>query len=105
MQFARLSAGRAKRIVYGMFGGGDADSSKMMDWKRCIVGGRASIETFDLDERPNLARAEKYWAEAVKGSHSFLRARRLICRMPRYRSGDELVRAVIEKYAATQATR
>lgn len=105
MQFAKLSAGRAKRIVYGMFGGGDADTSRMMDCKRCIVGGQASIEAFDLDERPNLALAEKNWAGAVKGSHGFLRARRLICRMPHYRSGDELVRAVIEKDAATEGTR
>ena len=76
-----------------------------MDRKRCMVGGQSSIEAFALDVGPNPALAEQCWPEEVKGSRGVLRARRLTSRMPQCRSGDELVRAVIEQNAATEASR
>jgi hypothetical protein len=39
--------------------------------------------------------ADKYWAEEVKGSNSFIqRTKRLILRVPHYQSGEEQTRQV-----------
>jgi hypothetical protein len=104
-EFARLSAGPARQIARGIFCSGDAEASRMMDRKRCIVADEASMEAFDCDERPNPALARKCRAGEVNGSHRFMRAGRSICRLPHGRSGDELVRTVIERNAATETTR
>ena len=43
----------------------------------------------------NLELAEKYWKEEVAGSNSiWQRTKRLIFRVPHYRSGEELARDV-----------
>jgi hypothetical protein len=67
---------------------------------------RHSKDTFELDDKPNLALAEKYWAEEAKGCNGFRRrASRPIFRMPHYRSDEGLARAVPEKKAATKEVR
>ena len=96
----------ANGIAYGIPWGGDADRWKMIDGKLYIFGGQASQEAFELDEKANLALAEKYWNEEVKGSNSFLqRSKRLLFRVPHYQSGEELARAVARKKAATDGAR
>jgi YHS domain-containing protein len=96
----------ANGIAYGIPWGGDAERWKMIDGRLYIFGGQASQEAFELDEKTNLALAEKYWAEEVKGSNSFMqRSRRLIFRVPHYQSGEDLARAVAQKKAATDAGR
>lgn len=89
-------------IVYGIPWGGDADTWKMIDGKLYIFGGQASKDAFELDEKANLALAEKYWNEEVKGRNSFIqRAQRLVFKVPHYQSGEELAKAV----AAAKASR
>ena len=82
-------------IVYGIPWGGDADTWKLIDGKLYIFGGQASKDAFELDEKANLALAEKYWNEEVKGRNSFIqRAQRLVFKVPHYKSGEELAQAV-----------
>jgi YHS domain-containing protein len=82
-------------IVYGIPWGGDADTWKMIGGKLYIFGGQASKDAFDIDEKANLALAEKYWSEEIQGSNSFIqRAKRLVFKVPHYKSGEELAKAV-----------
>lgn len=85
----------ANGITYGIPWGGDADTWKMVDGKLYIFGGQASKDAFELDQKKNLALAEAYWKDEVAGNNSFLqRFKRLIFRVPHYRSGEDLARAV-----------
>ncbi|MEO8386500.1 MAG: YHS domain-containing (seleno)protein [Betaproteobacteria bacterium] len=87
----------ADGIVYGIPWGGDGDTWKMIDGKLYIFGGQGSKDAFLLDEAGNLALAKKYWAEEVQGSNSIAqRTKRLIFRVPHYKSGEELAKAVAE---------
>lgn len=88
-------------IVYGIPWGGDADTWKLIDGKLYIFGGQASKDAFELDQKANLALAEQYWHEEVKGRNSFLqRAQRLVFRVPHYKSGEALAKAVADARAA-----
>lgn len=87
----------ANGIVYGIPWGGDADTWKMIDGKLYIFGGQASKDAFELDEKANLALAERYWNEEVKGRNSiFQRTWRLMFKVPHYKSGEALAKAVEE---------
>lgn len=87
----------ANGIVYGIPWGGDADTWKMIDGKLYIFGGQASKDAFELDEKANLALAERYWNEEVKGRNSiFQRTWRLMFKVPHYKSGEALAKAVAE---------
>lgn len=93
----------ANGIAYGIPWGGDADTWKIIDGKLYIFGGQASQDGWDLDEPANLALANRYWAEEVKGSNSFLqRTKRLVLRVPHYKTGEELAREVAAAKAARQ---
>jgi YHS domain-containing protein len=82
-------------IVYGIPWGGDADTWEMIDGKLYIFGGRGSRDAFMLDVPRNLALANKYWNEEVNGSNAFFqRTRRLVMRVPHYKSGQELAAEV-----------
>ena len=85
----------ANGISYGIPWGGDADRFKMINGKLYIFGGQGSLDAWNLDEKRNFALAEKYWKEEVAGSNSFWqRTKRLIFRVPHYKSGEELAREV-----------
>jgi YHS domain-containing protein len=85
----------ANGVMFGIPWGGDADSLKMTDGKLYLFGGQGSKDAFLLDEKANIALADKYWAEEVKGSNSFIqRTKRLILRVPHYQSGEEQARQV-----------
>lgn len=85
----------ANGVVYGIPWGGDADTWKMVDGKLYIFGGQGSKDAFLLDEKANLALADRYWQQEVSGNHSFVqRARRLVFKVPHYKTGDELAKAV-----------
>ena len=82
-------------IVYGIPWGGDADTWAMIDGKLYIFGGRASRDAFMLDVPGNMALANKYWNEEVNGSNAFWqRAKRMVFRVPHYKSGGELAAEV-----------
>ena len=85
----------ANGIVYGIPWGGDADSWRMIDGKLYIFGGAGSRDGFLIDVPGNTKLADKYWAEEVNGSNSFWqRSKRLVFRVPHYKSGAELAAAV-----------
>ena len=91
----------ADGLVYGIPWGGDADTWRMIDGKLYIFGGQDSQDAFELDIPRNLVLADKYWKEEVAGSNSFIqRGRRLVFRVPHYKSGEELERAVAAAKAA-----
>jgi YHS domain-containing protein len=90
----------ANGVMFGIPWGGDADSWKMTDGKLYLFGGQASKDAFLLEEKANIALADKYWAEEVKGSHSFIqRTKRLIFRVPHYQTGAEQARQVADSKA------
>lgn len=91
----------ANGIAYGIPWGGDADTWRIIDGRLYVFGGKASLEAFELDTAGNLALAQRYWSEEISGRNSFLqRAKRLVFRVPHYRSGEELARMVEEVRAA-----
>ncbi len=88
----------ANGIVYGIPWGGDADSWRMIDGKLYIFGGAGSRDGYLLDVPGNTKLADKYWAEEVAGSNSFWqRSKRLILRVPHYKSGAELAAVAAAK--------
>jgi YHS domain-containing protein len=90
----------ANGLVYAIPWGGDADTWKMINGKLYIFGGQASKDGFEVDEKKNLALAESYWKDEVAGNNSFFqRWKRLVFRVPHYKSGEELAKAVAEAKA------
>ena len=90
----------ANGMAYGIPWGGDADTWVMVDGKLYINGGAASKAAFLLDVPGNIKLADKYWSEEVQGSNSFVqRARRLVFKVPHYKTGAELDRLVKEAAA------
>ncbi|MCP5265922.1 MAG: hypothetical protein H6934_07405 [Burkholderiaceae bacterium] len=85
----------ANGIVYGIPWGGDADTWRIFDGKLYIFGGAGSRDAFLLDVPGNLKLAHRYWDEEVRNSNAFFqRARRLVFKVPHYKSGQELAEAV-----------
>ena len=85
----------ANGITYGIPWGGDADRFKMIGGKLYMFGGQGSLDGWNIDEKRNLDLAEKYWKEEVAGSNSiWQRTKRLVFRVPHYRSGEDLARDV-----------
>jgi YHS domain-containing protein len=82
-------------IVYGIPWGGDANTWEMIDGKLYIFGGRGSRDAFMLDVPRNLALANKYWNEEVNGANAlWQRSKRMVMRVPHYKSGEELAAEV-----------
>ena len=82
-------------IVYAIPWGGNVDTWWMHDGKLYIFGGQGSYDAFMLDAPRNLALAEKYWGDEVNGSNAFIqRTKRLIFRVPHYKSGKGLAEEV-----------
>jgi YHS domain-containing protein len=82
-------------IAYAIPWGGDADKFRIVDGKLYMFGGQGSLDAFMLDPKHNMELANKYWSEEVNGSNAFLqRTKRLIFRVPHYKSGKELAEEV-----------
>ncbi len=91
----------ANGINYGIPWGGDADTWRIIDGKLYIFGGAGSRAAFELDPKQNLALADRYWRDEVAGSNSYIqRSKRLIFRVPHYKSGAELDKMVKEAAAS-----
>lgn len=87
-------------ISYAIPWGGDADTWSLIDGKLYIFGGQASKDAFELDVPGNLKLANQYWASEVAGTNSFWqRGKRLVFRVPHYKSGEELAKMVAEAKA------
>ena len=92
----------ANGIAYGIPWGGDADTWRVIDGKLYIFGGRGSQEAFELDVPGNRALADRYWNDEVRGTNSFWqRSKRLVWRVPHYKSGEELA-AMVSKARASK---
>jgi YHS domain-containing protein len=90
----------ANGIVYGIPWGGDADTWAMVDGKLYIFGGQASRDAFMLRQKDNIALADRYWREEVQGGNSFVqRAKRLVFKVPHYKTGEELAAEVASSRA------
>jgi YHS domain-containing protein len=90
----------ANGLVYGIPWGGDADTWRMVDGKLYIFGGAGSRDAWMLDEKANLAMADRYWKDEVEGSNSFFqRTKRLVFKVPHYKSGSELAAMVSDAKA------
>ncbi len=93
----------ANGIVYGIPWGGDADSWRIVNGKLYVFGGSGSKKGFELDLPANTAMADKYWKEEVSGSNAFVqRTKRLVMRVPHYKSGEELAKLVAQKEGAAK---
>jgi YHS domain-containing protein len=78
-------------IAYGIPWGGDPDTWKIIDGKLYIFGGESSRNYFLMDEKKNLALADRYWNEEIKGNNAVVqRYKRLVLRVPHYKTGKEL---------------
>ena len=81
----------ANGIAYSIPWGGDGDAWKIVNGKLYIFGGQSSKNYFLVDEAANLKLADQYWQTEVKGSTAVLqRYKRLVLRVPHYKSGTEL---------------
>ncbi len=91
----------ANGVAYGIPWGGDADTWLLRDGKLYIFGGAGSRRAFLMDRELNTQRADKYWAEEVQGSNSFVqRSKRMVLRVDHYRSGEALEAEYQQRKAA-----
>lgn len=80
----------ANGIMFGIPWGGNATDFRVVNGKTYIFGGEVSQAAFELELEKNIALADEYWAQEVKGNNSFIqRAKRLVVRVPHYKSGEE----------------
>ena len=85
----------ANGLVFGIPWGGDADTWRIDNGRLFIFGGAGSKAAFELDVKRNTELADQYWRDEVAGSNSFLqRAKRMVFRVPHYKSGEDLAKAV-----------
>jgi YHS domain-containing protein len=81
----------ANGIVYGIPWGGDGDTWKIIDGKLTIFGGQSSRNYFLMGEKINIKLAQQYWEQEVKGNSAlWQRYKRLLFRVPHYKTGEEL---------------
>ena len=80
----------ANGIMFGIPWGGNATDFKMANGKLYIFGGQVSQAAFELELDKNIALADQYWEQEIKGNNSFIqRAKRLVIRVPHYKTGEE----------------
>lgn len=81
----------ANGIAYAIPWGGDPDTWKIIDGKLYIFGGQSSKNYFLMDEKRNLGLAHRYWSGEVSGMPPRIQtAKRLVFKVPHYRTGKEL---------------
>ena len=82
----------ANGIVYGIPWGGEPDAWQIIDGELYIFGSQNAKKYFLMDEERNLQLADRYWDTEMKTMSSAFaqRVKRLIARVPHYKTGDEL---------------
>ncbi len=81
----------ANGIVYGIPWGGDPDTWRIVNDRLFIFGGEGSKRYWSMDEKRNLDLGDQYWRDEVKGSTPVIqRYKRLVFRVPHYKTGTEL---------------
>ena len=92
-------------IVYGVPWGGDADVFRIIDGRLFMFGGTGSRDAFELDTPGNVKLADRYWKDEVAGSNSFFqRMKRLVFRVPHYKSDSQLALDVAAAKANPKTT-
>jgi YHS domain-containing protein len=92
----------ANGIAYAIPWGGSPQSWLIVDGRLYIFGGETSRAAFALDLKNQIALADRYWRDEVDGRNSFVqRTRRLVFRVPHYKSDGELAAAVAAARAAS----
>jgi YHS domain-containing protein len=90
----------ANGVSFAIPWGGDADAFRMEGGRLFIFGGKESKEAFELDVPGNIRLADKYWDEEIAGNNSWWqRGKRMVLRVPHYKSGAELAKMVAEAKA------
>ncbi|MBL8343722.1 MAG: YHS domain-containing protein [Rubrivivax sp.] len=90
----------ANGVSFAIPWGGDADTFRMEGARLLIFGGKESKDAFELDVPGNLKLAEKYWNEEIAGNNSWWqRYKRMVFRVPHYKSGPELAKMVADAKA------
>ena len=80
----------ANGIMFGIPWGGNATDFNVVNGQLYIFGGTVSQAAFELEMEKNIALADDYWEQEVKGNNSFIqRAKRLVIRVPHYKTGEE----------------
>ena len=81
----------ANSMVYAIPWGGDPETWKIIDGRLYIFAGVAARRHFMMDEEANVRLAQRYWKNEVEGGFAIVqRARRLVVRVPHYKSDKEL---------------
>ena len=81
--------------------GGGPNTWRIYHGKLYVFGGQGSRDQFEMDTELNLQRAHKYWNEEVAGSNALLtRIKRLVFRVPHYKTDRELKEEWESKLAA-----
>jgi hypothetical protein len=71
--------------------GGGPNTWRIYRGKLYVFGGQVSRDQFEMDTELNLQRAHRYWNEEVAGSWAlYTRIKRLVFRVPHYRTDKEL---------------
>jgi len=71
--------------------GGGPDTWRIYRGKLYVFGGQSSRDQFEMDTEHNLQLAHRYWNDEVAGSNAlFQRVRRLVFRVPHYKTDREL---------------
>ncbi len=71
--------------------GGGPNTWRIYRGKLYVFGGQSSRDQFEIDTELNLDRAHQYWNDEVAGSNAvFTRLKRLIFRVPHYKTDKEL---------------
>jgi hypothetical protein len=72
-------------------GGGGPNTWRIYRGKLYVFGGQSSRDHFEIDTEKNLELAHKYWNEEVAGSNAVItRYKRLVFRVPHYKTGKQL---------------
>ena len=71
--------------------GGGPDTWRIYRGKLYVFGGQSSRDQFEMETELNLQRAHQYWDSEIAGSNGlFVRYKRLIFRVPHYKSDAAL---------------
>jgi len=82
-------------------GGGSPNTWRIYRGKLYVFGGQKSRDQFEMETEVNLERAHRYWNEEVSGSNAlFTRFKRLVFRVPHYKTDRQLQEEWESKLAA-----
>ena len=83
-------------------GGGPPNTWRIYRGKLYVHGGQSARDHFEMDTELNLQRAHKYWNEELAGANPrWMRVKRMIARVPHYKSD----RALQEEWEAKLAAK